>query len=96
MARATGKYIKYLKGIGILNILAIDDFLIIKPNIQEASELLSILEERVSASPTIITSQYPCDKWHERIPDPTIADALCDRLLEGSHVIKMTGASQRR
>lgn len=95
VARATGCYIKYLKSISTSKILVIDDFLITKPTVQDAGELLSILEERVSAAPTIITSQYPVVKWYERIPDPTIADALCDRLLEGSKLIKMSGASQR-
>lgn len=95
VARATGSYIKYLKGISGLKVLALDDFLITKPSVSDAGELLNILEERVAASPTIVTSQYPADKWHERIPDPTIADALCDRLLEGSMIINMSGPSQR-
>ena len=95
VARATGSYIKYLKTISGINVLALDDFLITKPNVQEAGELLGILEERVSSCSTIITSQYPTNKWHERISDPTIADALCDRLLEGSIIMKLSGKSQR-
>lgn len=95
IARATGNYIKFLKGISTTKVLVIDDFLITKPTVEEAGELLSLLEERVAGTPTIITSQYPTNKWYERIPDPTIADALCDRLLEGSKIIKMDGPSQR-
>lgn len=95
VARVTGAYIKYLKATNLTRVLVIDDFLITKPTTEEAGELLTILEERVNSTPTIITSQYPVEKWHERIPDPTIADALCDRLLEGSKIIQMTGHSQR-
>ena len=95
VARATGNYIKYLKNISGVNVLALDDFLITKPSVQEAGELLSILEERVASCPTIITSQYPPNKWHERISDPTIADAICDRLIEGAYMMKLAGKSQR-
>jgi len=95
ISKVTGNYLKFLKSIANLNILVLDDFLITKPNVNEVGELLTILEERVSSWPTIVTSQYPTEKWHERIPDPTIADALCDRLFEGSKIIKMIGASQR-
>jgi DNA replication protein DnaC len=95
VARATGTYIKYLKSISHVKILVLDDFLISKMNSTEAAELLTVLEERVARNPTIVTSQYPTDKWYERIIDPTIADALCDRLLEGSFKIKMDGSSQR-
>lgn len=95
VARATGKLIKYLKDVQRTKVLVLDDFLINKLNSDSASEILMFLEERVMRCPTIVTSQYPTDKWHGRISDSTIADAICDRLLVGTIRINLKGQSQR-
>lgn len=94
--RAMGKYSKFMKDITNVNVLVIDDFAIADYDSHQYSELLHILEERLGKSCTIITSQYPGKLWFERIPDPTLADAICDRLLRTSWVLEMKGDSQRK
>ena len=78
-----------------LKILVIDDFglSVLKGN--EASDLLEVLEDRSERKSTIVTSQLPVDSWHEALGDPTISDAVLDRLLCNSHILSMTGASMR-
>lgn len=94
--RLVGKWLKYLKTLNKIKVLVIDDFLVSKTTIQDAAEVLTILEERVTKHPTIITSQYPKENWHERIKDSTLADAICDRLLVNSIHIDLKGESQRK
>jgi DNA replication protein DnaC len=93
--RATGKYGKFLKDMDKTRVLVIDDFAIGDHTGAQYCEILHLLEDRVGKGSTIVTSQYPCDKWFERIPDPTIADGICDRLLMTSWVLAMKGPSQR-
>jgi len=94
--RAMGKYARFMRDITNLDVLIIDDFAIADYDSHQYSEILHILEERLGNSCTIITSQYPGKLWFERIPDPTLADAICDRLLMTSWVLEMKGDSQRR
>ena len=94
--RAMGKYSKFMKDITNVDVLVIDDFVISEYDSHQYSEILHILEERLGKSCTIITSQYPGKVWCERIPDPTLADAICDRLLMTSWVLEMKGESQRK
>ncbi len=94
--RAMGKYSKFMKDITNIDVLVIDDFAIAQYDTHQYSELLHILEERLGKSCTIITSQYPGKLWFERIPDPTLADAICDRLLSTSWVLEMKGDSHRK
>ena len=61
-----------------------------------SQDLLDILDDRYGHSSTMIVTQIPVDAWHERIPDPTIGDALLDRLLNNSYRLQLEGESQRR
>lgn len=94
--RAMGKYSKFMKDITDVDVLVIDDFAIADYNSHQYSEILHILEERLGTSCTVITSQYSGKLWFERIPDPTLADAICDRLLRTSWVLEMKGDSLRK
>lgn len=94
--RALGQYQKYIGLLNKISVLVIDDFAISDYKKNQYCELLHILEERTGSSSTIITSQYATKDWHSRIPDPTVADAICDRLIMGSWVLNMKGPSQRR
>ena len=58
--------------------------------------MLDILEDRYNISSLIISSQIPVAKWHDVIEDPTIADAICDRIIHNAHTIKLTGESMRK
>ena len=93
--RAMGKYGKFLKSMEQTQVLVIDDFAIGTYTPEQYCEILHVLEERIGKCVTIVTSQYPSDKWHGRIPDPTIADAICDRLLLTSWILNLKGPSQR-
>jgi DNA replication protein DnaC len=57
---------------------------------------LEILEDRIGRKSSIIVSQIPINKWHQVIGDPTIADAICDRIIHNSHRIELKGESVRK
>ena len=61
----------------------------------QAADLLEVVDDRSNKS-TIVTSQLPVNHWHEGLGDPTVADAILDRLLERAHRIKLVGESRRR
>jgi DNA replication protein DnaC len=58
--------------------------------------LLDILDDRYSRSSTLLATQFPIDTWYSRIPDPTLADAILDRLIHNAHRIELHGDSQRK
>ena len=58
--------------------------------------LLEILEDRYANNSTIITSQFPISNWHDIISNPTLADAICDRLVHNAHKIELEGPSMRK
>jgi DNA replication protein DnaC len=62
----------------------------------ERRDLLEVLEDRYDKCSTVITSQLPTGKAHAALGDPTIADAICDRLVHNAHVISLTGPSIRQ
>ena len=63
---------------------------------QELSDLMDILEDRAQHTSTIITTQYPLKKWHSAISNPTVADAICDRLTNASIIFNLKGESMRK
>jgi len=62
----------------------------------ESRDLLEIIEDRHEQATTVVTSQYPTKEWHHLIGEPTIADAICDRLLHHSYKIELKGESIRK
>ena len=62
----------------------------------ERRDLLEIIEDRYGNRSTILTSQLPSKSWHDHVGDPTIADAICDRLLHNAHQIDLRGESRRK
>lgn len=95
-ARGTGQYLKYLDRLAAFEVLLLDDFGIGVITAEECADLMDVLEERVQKSSTLVTSQYPVELWHTRIPDPTVADAICDRLMGGAIVFNLKGESLRK
>ena len=63
---------------------------------EDNRDLLEILDNRVAARSTIIASQISLEQWHEALPDPTIADAILDRVIHSAHRIKLSGESMRK
>ena len=96
MAKADGTYVKELLKIQKHNLLIIDDFGLHPLDEQSKLILLELLEDRYSNNSTIITSQFPINKWHDIIANPTIADAICDRLVHNAYKIDLKGESMRK
>lgn len=96
IARADGSYMKALARIAQVHVLVLDDFLISPLKDPERRDLLEILEDRYGKSSTVITSQLPTKKWHEGLSDPTLADAICDRVVHNAHVLALKGPSIRK
>ena len=94
LARGDGSYLKLLNRYARIDVLFIDDWG--QLNEMERKDFLEILEDRYNTKPTILTSQYPVAKWHELIGEPTIADAILDRIIHNSHKIPLKGESMRK
>lgn len=94
-ARLDGSYIKWINQIAKTPLLILDDFGIQSLNHDMKLTILQILEDRFACGATIITSQLPVNKWYEYIKEPTIADAICDRLTANAHKIELKGESLR-
>lgn len=95
-AKADGTYFKEMQNIQKKELLILDDFGLKKMDTDSRLMLLEILEDRHGSKSTIISSQIPIEKWFDIIGDPTIADAICDRLIHTSHKIDIEGPSMRR
>ena len=95
-ARADGSYEKLLNEIQRTDLILFDDFGQAKLQTEEAKDLLEIMDDRHGLRSCLITSQLDSAKWYEIIPDPTIADALLDRIIHRSHKILLKGASLRK
>jgi DNA replication protein DnaC len=96
LARAEGSYGKLLQKLALLRVLVIDDWGLAALEDRERRDFLEILEDRHNAASTIITSQLPIKQWHELIGDPTLADAICDRIVHNAHKIALKGESVRK
>jgi len=95
ISRADGSYGKLLQKLSRTNLLIVDDWGLSPLSDTERIDFLEIMEDRYNVRSTIISSQIPVDKWHDLIGEPTIADAICDRLIHNAHKIKLSGKSMR-
>lgn len=95
-ARGDGRYGKLLKILARVELLILDDWGLARLNTEERHDLLEIMEDRYQLRSTIVASQLPVDKWHEIITDPSVADAVLDRLVNNAYRISLTGESMRR
>ena len=95
-ARGTGTYLKYLKKIARTKVLILDDFLMQPVEQADAAYLMDVIEEKQQMGSVVVTTQYPINKWHHQLPDPTIADAICDRLVHGAFTFNLKGGSMRK
>jgi hypothetical protein len=95
-SRAAGDYSSLLGRLSRIYVLVLDDFLLNPMTDVERRDLLEVLEDRYDRTSTVITTQVPTKTWHEALTDPTIADAICDRLVHNAHVLKLGGPSIRR
>ncbi|MDP2706261.1 MAG: IS21-like element helper ATPase IstB [Burkholderiales bacterium] len=96
LCHADGSFRKRLAAIAKVELVVIDDFAIAPIGPRERTDLLELLDDRVGARSTLITSQLPIENWHEYIGDPTLADAILDRLVHSAHKIHLEGESMRK
>lgn len=95
-ARLDGSYLKWLNTLARTPLLILDDFGLQPLDHDMRLSLLQILEDRYGKASTIITSQLPVSKWYDYIDEPTLADAIMDRLTAHAHKIELQGESLRK
>lgn len=96
LARGDGRHARMLKAIARVDLLILDDWGLAILTPSERRDLLEILEDRHGRGSTIVTSQLPVEHWHEAIGDPTLADAILNRLVHNAHRLQLAGESMRR
>jgi len=96
LSHADGTYTRLLAKLARVDVLVLDDWGLAPLREQERRDVLEIVEDRHGTRATIITSQVPTNKWHDYLADPTIADAICDRVLHNAHRIVLKGPSRRK
>ena len=95
-AKADGTYLKFTQSIAKKDLLIIDDFGLKKIDTKKCNMMLDIIDDRHASCSTIITSQLPVKSWYDCFAEPTIADAILDRLTNGSYRIDLQGESMRK
>jgi len=96
VARGDGRYLKLLTGLSRADLIILDDLGTEALGDAERHDLLEILEDRYERRSTLVTSQLPVGHWHQVIGDPTLADAILDRLVHNAHKLALKGESMRK
>lgn len=96
ISRADGSYGKMMPDLARTDLIILDDWGLAAMNKPQRHDLLEILEDRNGLKSTIVTSQLPVDAWHEYIGEPTLADAILDRLVHCAYKINLKGESMRK
>jgi len=96
VARHDGRYHKIMNQVVKCEVLVLDDLLISPLSREEQKELLEIVEDRYDRKATVVTSQLPIKAWHDSMQDPTLADAILDRLVHNAYKVELKGESMRR
>ncbi|WP_437851705.1 IS21-like element helper ATPase IstB [Sorangium sp. So ce363] len=96
LAHADGTYTRLLGRLAKIDVLVLDDWGLAPLKDQERRDLLEVFEDRHGLRSTVITSQIPVGKWHDHLGDPTIADAVLDRIVHNAHRVALKGPSRRK
>lgn len=96
IARGDGSYPKTMKKMTRAKVLVLDDLGLAPMTAPERRDLLEVIEDRHGLASTIVATQLPIENWHENIRDPTIADAILDRLIHNAYKINLKGDSMRK
>jgi len=96
IAKGDGRYPKLLANLAKVDVLLLDDWGLTKLTAENRRDLLEVLEDRHGIRSTIATSQLPMEQWHDVIGDPTLADAILDRLVHNAYKINLRGESMRK
>lgn len=96
IAHGDGSFGKRLSSLAKTDLLILDDWGLAPPGQAERNDLLEVLDDRVGTRSTVITSQLPVEHWHAYLNDPTLADAILDRVLHSAHKLALAGESLRK
>ena len=96
LARGDGRHARLMRILGAVKLLILDDWGLEPLGPEQRHDLLELMEDRYGRGATLITSQVPVDRWHDLIGDPTLADAILDRLVHNAHRLQLRGDSLRR
>ena len=96
VARGTGRYERVLRALLRTDLIIIDDWATALLTDEERRDLFEITEDRYDRRSTVIAAQLPIEHWHDTIGDPTLADAILDRLIHNAHTITLAGESMRK
>jgi DNA replication protein DnaC len=96
VTRGDGRYQRLLTQLARVSLLVIDDFLLTPVTVEQARDLLEVIEDRSQLRSTLVASQLPVESWHGALADPTLADAILDRLVNNAHRVALKGPSMRR
>jgi DNA replication protein DnaC len=96
LAKADGRYFKLLAQLAKTDLLVLDDWGLEGPNAEQRRILLDLLDDRYDNRSTLISSQLPTDLWHNFLADPTLADAILDRILHNAYRLELKGESMRK
>ena len=96
LARGDGRHARLLKTIARVELLILDDWGLATLTPDQGRDLLEIVDDRHGRGSTIVTSQLPVEHWHEAIANPTVADAILDRLVHNAHRLTLKGDSLRK
>jgi len=96
LARGDGRYPRVLASLVRMDLIVLDDWGAAALAPEQCRELLEILEDRYQRRSTLVASQLPVANWHEYLGDPTLADAILDRLVHNAHTITLKGDSMRK
>ena len=96
LARGDGRHARLLKSLARVELLILDDWGLAPMTADQRRDLLEIMEDRHGRGSTIVTSQLPVEHWHEIVGNPTIADAILDRLVHNAYRLTLQGESLRK
>lgn len=96
LAHGDGRFTKLMAGFAKTDLIILDDWGLAKFTAEQRRDLLELLDDRHGCRSTLVTSQVPVDHWHEVIGDPTLGDAILDRLVHNAYRINLKGESMRK
>jgi DNA replication protein DnaC len=96
LARADGTYARLLSRFARTDVLVIDDWALAPLTAEQRNDIFEIIEDRYGGRSTIFASQLDANRYHQYLGDPTVADAVCDRLIHNAHRVVLSGPSRRK
>ncbi len=96
IARAEGRFAKAIKVYKTVKLLILDEWLLLPVTDTDSKDILEIINARQKRASTIFCSQFPTESWHDKLNDPAVADAICDRIVHDSYKIIIHGDGMRK